>query len=137
MSLDFSDEMKSVRAATDALNESNRIILAYKFEEARRDHPDGFTMDVYGNIVERERGYVVSITRDSFDNLGDALDTMARFQEAGFHPYLGWWNDNGQDMIDLNFITTSWEYAERLGRRLRQQAIWDFSTDSAIRLDYD
>lgn len=125
----------------DTLTPQNQLLLAYQFNQAKEAHPEGFTMDLYGKLYHADRGYAVGMTPVSLTSVGDALDTLARVQEAtGFRNlYLGYWHDDqdGQDYIDVTCVTESWEMAERLGETMYQKAVWDFSTDSAIRLDYD
>lgn len=123
----------------DTLKPGNQLVLTYQFNRAREQHPEGFTMDTYGQLVKPATGYAVGMTLVSLTSVGDAIDTLARIQEAtGFRNlYLGYWRDvDGQDYIDVSMVTTSFELAERLGISNRQKALWDFSTDSAIRLDY-
>jgi hypothetical protein len=124
---------------TATLTEANQLVLAFQFERARLSHPEGFTMDVYGEIISPDQGYAVGMTPSSFESVGDALSTLVSIQEEwGFRNlHLGYWQDDGQDYIDVVMVTRSREMVETLGRTMRQKAIWDFGTSSEIRLDRD
>lgn len=119
---------------TAELTDANRLILAYQFERAKAANPQGFTMDLFGGLVHPSRGYAVGMTPISFDSVGDALDTLVAIQEQwGFRNlYLGFWKDEDREYIDVTMITTSWEMAEKLGERMKQPAIYDFSQNDVI-----
>lgn len=129
-------EIAAIERRLTELTPTNRLLLAYQFEQAKVKHGDGFTMDVFGQLYTAERGYAVAVTRDSFKSLADALDTMDRVQKWGFrNVYLGYWCDAGQEYVDVSLVTSSWEMAEQLGRKWEQKAVWSFKDDRAIRLD--
>ncbi len=138
MPRNIGQELGQITRDIEALNEGNRAVLAFRFNEAAAQSRDGFTMDVYGRLYKADRGYAVAVTKDSFTNLADAIDTLARVQAFGFrNMFLGYWTDpqDGVECIDVSMVTSSFELAQALGRKFKQRAIWDFSTDSAIRLD--
>jgi hypothetical protein len=116
----------------------NQLLLAYQFEQARQSHPEGFTMDMDGQLYQGD-GYAVGVTPDSFENVADALDTLSRFQiTMGFRNlYLGYWRDeqDGREYIDVVMVSHSCETAMRLGAMMEQVAVWDFGNERAIRLD--
>lgn len=122
---------------TVTLTDTNRLVLAYQFERARLMHPQGFTMNLMGELISPDQGYAVGIMPDAFETVGDALDTLARIQDVlGWQNLcLGYWSQDGRDYIDVTVVTQSWEMAENLGRKARQLAIWDFSTGSEILLN--
>jgi hypothetical protein len=124
---------------TAELTDGNKEVLAFQFEEAQQTNPDGFTMDVYGKLVKLDHGYSVGLTPDPFGDVRQAIAELARIQQQyGFQNlHLGFWRDNGRDYIDVVMVTQNQEMALILGRRMDQLAIWDFSTDSEIRLDQD
>jgi hypothetical protein len=131
-------EVSEAARNTATLTPANQMVLAYQFTEARRAHPEGFTMDLFGNLVTPKSGYAVGMTPDSFDNVADALSTLAAIQEQwGFRNlHLGFWRDeqDGSEYVDVTMVTHSREMAEALGAKMRQRALWDFSTGSEIRL---
>lgn len=137
----WAPEFRRTMDSLDELTPGNRRVLVYQFDLAREKHPEGFMMDVYGHLIYPAKGYAVGMTPQSETTVEDAIDTLARIQkETGFRNlYLGYWHDDqdGVDYIDVSMVTDSWPTAEVLGRTMRQKAVWDFSTDSAIRLDYD
>lgn len=117
---------------------SNQLVLAWQFERAKREHPEGFTMDGYGRLYQDSAGYAVGVTPQSFANVADAIDTMARLQNTlGFRNlYLGYWrDDDGTEYVDVSMVTCSSDLAERLGRTMEQIAIYDFASQTSIRLD--
>jgi hypothetical protein len=128
------NEVRQAARNTAELTPANQMVLAYQFAHAREKSPDGFTMNLYGEVIHPENGYAVGITPTSFDNVADALDATARIQaEYGFaNLHLGFWRDGSHDYIDVVMVTNNREMAERLGRRMNQHAIWDFSSGSEI-----
>lgn len=133
-------EIASALRGTNELTAANQMILAYRFTLAAA-RLDGFTMDLDGNVITRDSGYAVAVTKDSFGNIADALETLTRLLEAqprqGYH--LGYWKDSadGRDYIDISYVTEMEEVARSLGRRLHQLAVWDFAAGAEIRLDAD
>lgn len=133
------------RDAQEAVNRSRNIgkgdalVLAYQFEQAKAENPNGFTLDTDGRLYQEAKGYAVGLTVDSFTNVADALDTLARLQEQyGFRNlYLGYWRDEETQVeyVDVTMITLSFEMAMRIGARQQQIAIWDFQFGRAVRLD--
>lgn len=139
MQRNWTPDIRRQITALDTLTPGNQLLLAYQFNAAKEAHPEWFTMDVYGQLVKPAHGYAVGMTVQSLTSVGDALDTLARLQDAyGFRNlHLGFWRDvDGAEYIDVAMVTDSFEMAERLGITMEQKAIWDFGTDSAIRLDY-
>jgi hypothetical protein len=134
-------EARAIVDQSRVLNAQNQLVLAYQFERARASHPDGFTMDVDGRLYEASEGYAVGVHPESFENVADALDTMARLQEVmGFRNlYLGYWRDDrtGRTYIDVTMVTHSFETAMRLGRTMEQVAIWDFQFSRAVDVQDD
>lgn len=139
MPRNISQDISGIVRNLASLTPTNRLLLAYQFERAKKDNRDGFTMDAFGNLYQKKEGYAVAMTRDSFESLADALDTMDHMQQYGFsNVHLGYWRDDqddGKEYVDVSMVTTSLALAQALGQRLAQKAVWDFSTDSAIRLD--
>jgi hypothetical protein len=89
-------------------------------------------MDVYGDLISPDQGYAVGMTPSSFESVGDALSTLVSIQEEwGFRNlHLGYWQDNGQDYIDVVMVTRSrGDGSRHLGRTMRQKAIWDFNVE--------
>jgi hypothetical protein len=122
---------------TAELTEANRLLLAYQFDQARESNPDGFTMNLYGEMIHRSQGYAVGLTLEPFASVADALSTLAALQaKYGFENlHLGFWRDEGVEYVDVVMVTSAREMALELGRKMEQLAIWDFGTESEIRLD--
>lgn len=132
-------DVQQATATVDTLTPANQIVLAYQFNKETYLHPDGFTMDLFGNLHQPEEGYAVGMTPVSFPTAADALSTLAGIQEQwGFRNlYLGYWRDpaDGRDYIDVVMVTRARELAERLGIAMGQRAIYSFSDGADIRLD--
>jgi hypothetical protein len=60
--------------------------------------------------------------------VGDALSTLVSIQEEwGFRNlHLGYWQDDGQDYIDVVMVTRSREMARSLAFKMDQKAYYDF-----------
>jgi hypothetical protein len=124
---------------TAQLTPANQVVLAFQFERARLAHPEGFTMNLYGECISPNKGYAVGMTPISFENVGDALDTLANIQSQwGFQNlHLGYWKDgqDGREYIDVTMVTSARKMAERLAWINEQRAIWDFGEGREIYLE--
>ena len=135
----WQQEARTIVDESRILSAPNQLLLAYQFEQARQAHPEGFTMDVDGQMYQGSEGYAVGVTPDSFENAADALDTLARLQIVmGFRNlYLGYWRDDqgGREYVDVVMVTRSFDTAMKLAATMEQVAVWDFGAERAIRLD--
>lgn len=132
------NEVRQAARNTASLTPANQIVLAYQFSQARVTHPEGFTMDLYGQVIHPEHGYVVGMTEFDLPNVADALTTLAHLEDTyGFQNlHLGFWRDpEGKDYIDVVMVTDSRELALTLGKQTHQRAVWDFATNGEVWID--
>lgn len=129
------DEVRQAAHNTATLTPANQLVLAYQFSQARTTHPDGFTMDLFGHVIEPHAGYAVGMTEFQMDNVADALTTLAHLQDTyGFtNLHVGFWRaPEGKEYVDVVMVTQSKELALSIGVQTKQRAIWDFAAKGEV-----
>lgn len=61
MPRNIGQEAARIGRELEQMTDANRIVLAYRFEQAAEQSRDGFTMDVFGNLYRAQEGYAVAV----------------------------------------------------------------------------
>ncbi len=105
-------------------------------EKNLKENHDGVTLNFRGAVVEKKRGYFVSISNISGKRLSLLITKTLTIQKTAFkytkNLYLGGWNDGNKYFLDLTLFVEEKEKAEYLGRLFNQQAIFNINKKECV-----
>ena len=99
-----------------------------RFRRAQELLPNGFTLDAFGHIVNKDSGYAVALK--SFDSLDALLAAykcdLANPDNVNF--FFGYWKDEtGKEFFEASVIFAVRDTAIRVAQKFSQQAIYSFA----------
>lgn len=101
-----------------------------------KENPEGVTLDFKGAVVERRRGFYVSISNISGRRLSLLISKTLMIKQTAFKDtknlYLGGWNDGNKYFLDLTFFIKGQRKAEELGRLFNQEAIYNINKKECV-----
>ena len=106
-----------------------------RLNQLKEFKPDGFTMDLYGNEVKRNSGFVVAFQEVNQDTL-ELIIKQSFLDNNQDKRFVGGWVDaeTGKFYLDWVTITEDIDNAFNIAKRNNQLAIYDFGKKEVIYL---
>lgn len=110
------------------MTRSNFLIA--KFNDFRLLNPDGFTMNIWGDVYHSNFGFSVGV--ESCQTIDEAVAKRSIGQSFGY-----WKDQDGIEYIDLVKIVSTLEEAMEIALIYSQKAIYSFVDQKVIDVPYD
>lgn len=99
--------------------------FAARFKRAMQLLPNGFTMDKYGNVVNRKDGFAVAVRTVS--SVAELESDLREKGVDGVDYFYGYWKDaSGKEYFEVTRIYDSLGIALCVAVEFKQKAIYDF-----------
>ena len=114
-------------------NKETRKRLYKRLLELCKNHPQGFTTDKNGSLLNLKKGYAVSLTNNKQKNISRLISQVLSFNKplnAGF----GGWLDNATNefYLDVTQVKHTLNTALSVAKRYNQKAIFNFANLKTI-----
>jgi len=101
-----------------------------------KENPEGVTLNFKGAVVEKKKGFYVSISNISGRRLNMLINKTLIIKKTAFNKtknlYLGGWYDGKKYFLDLTLFVENKKRAEYLGRLFNQQAIFNINKKECV-----
>lgn len=105
-------------------------------EKNLKENKNGVTLNFRGAVVEKKKGFYVSISNISGRRLSLLIEKTLTIRRTAFKDtqdlYLGGWNNGKKYFLDLTLFVKEREKAEYLGRLFNQQAIFNIDKKESV-----
>lgn len=103
---------------------------------------DGFSIDFNLKPSKHKKGFFISITDNSHNDLNKAIDSLFKLRDSKFKHisnkmlYIGYWKDSktNKNYLDLSIHIKNLKYALLIGLLFNQKAIFNISNFQEIRI---